>query len=177
MRARRGPGTLPRMSFAPPQPPTLDPQSAAAHLPRLRRFARSLCGSSQLAEDLTQETYVRVLARPRRVREESEFPYLARTLRNVFLDHWRSEQRRPPVGLLDQDTPNARSHGDPELAAYAGDLYDAVAGLPEEFRDVVVAVDVAGLSYLEASGTLRIPIGTVMSRLHRARTRLALQLA
>ena len=161
--------------FAPPSPSkTLDPQSAAAHLPRLRRFARSLCGSSQLAEDLTQETYVRVLARPRRVHEDSEFPYLARTLRNVFLDHWRSEQRKPPVGLLDQEVPG--SLGDPELAAYTGDVVEAVAGLPEEFRDVVVAIDVAGLSYQEASGTLRIPIGTVMSRLHRARTRLAMQL-
>jgi RNA polymerase sigma-70 factor (ECF subfamily) len=163
------------MSFAPPSPKPLDPQSAAAHLPRLRRFARSLCGSSQLAEDLTQETYVRVLARPRRVHEDSEFPYLARTLRNVFLDHWRSEQRKPPVGVLEQELPSA--HGDPELAAYTGDLFKAVAALPEEFRDVVVAVDVAGLSYLEASGTLRIPIGTVMSRLHRARGRLALRLA
>jgi RNA polymerase sigma-70 factor, ECF subfamily len=164
------------MSFAPPSPTTtLDPQSAAAHLPRLRRFARSLCGSSQLAEDLTQETYVRVLARPRRVHADSEFPYLARTLRNVFLDHWRAEQRRPPVGVLEQELPSA--HGDPELAAYTGDLFEAVAALPEEFRDVVVAIDVAGLSYLEASGTLRIPIGTVMSRLHRARGRLALRLA
>ena len=165
------------MSFAPPSPHTtpLDPQSAAAHLPRLRRFARSLCGSSQLAEDLTQETYVRVLARPRRVHEDSEFPYLARTLRNVFLDHWRSEQRRPPVGVLEQELPSV--HGDPELAAYTGDVVEAVAGLPEEFRNVVVAIDVAGLSYKEASGTLRIPIGTVMSRLHRARTRLAMELA
>ncbi len=160
------------MPFAPPN--TLDPQSAAAHLPRLRRFARSLCGSSQLAEELTQETYVRVLARPRRVHSDSEFPYLARTLRNVFLDHWRSEQRKPPVGVLEHELPSA--HGDPELAAYTGDLFDAVADLPDEFRDVVVAVDVAGLSYLEASGTLRIPIGTVMSRLHRARARLAMQL-
>ena len=142
-------------------PTTLDPQSAAAHLPRLRRFARSLCGSSQLAEDLTQETYVRVLARPRRVYED--------------IDHWRSEQRKPPVGVLEQELPS--THGDPELAAYTGDLIEAVAALPEEFRDVVVAVDVAGLSYMEASGTLRIPIGTVMSRLHRARGRLALRLA
>src|ERR1700754_2138495 len=102
------------MSFAPPSPKTLDPQSAAAHLPRLRRFARSLCGSSQLAEDLTQETYVRVLSRPRRVRGESESPYVARTLRNVFLDHWRSEQRGPQLETLDHDAPSA--HGDPELA-------------------------------------------------------------
>jgi RNA polymerase sigma-70 factor (ECF subfamily) len=163
------------MAFPSPSPRPLDPQSAAAHLPRLRRLARSLCGSSQLAEDLMQETYVRVLARPRRVREDSEFPYLARTLRNVFLDHWRSEQRKPRAGLLDQELPSA--HGDPELAAYTGDVVEAVAELPPEFRDVVVAVDVAGLSYLEASGTLRIPIGTVMSRLHRARTRLAMELA
>jgi RNA polymerase sigma-70 factor (ECF subfamily) len=109
------------------------------------------------------------------VHEDSEFPYLARTLRNVFLVLWRSEQRRPPVGVLEQELPSV--HGDPELAAYTGDVVDAVAGLPEEFRDVVVAIDVAGLSYKEASGTLRIPIGTVMSRLHRARGRLALQLS
>src|SRR6201991_825827 len=120
------------MSFAPPSPKTLDPQSAAAHLPRLRRFARSLGGSSQLAEDLTQETYVRVLARPRRVHGESEDPYLARTLRNVFLDHWRAEQRRPLLENLDHDVPSP--HGDPELAAYAGELYQGIAGLPEEFR-------------------------------------------
>ena len=161
------------MPFAPPRYRALDPQSAADHLPRLRRFARSLCGSSQLAEDLTQETYVRVLARPRNVHGESEFPYLARTLRNVFLDHWRAEQRRPPVEKLDHDVPSARAHGDPELAAYAGELYDAVAELPEDFRRVVVAIDVAGMSYLEASGQLRIPLGTVMSRLHRARARIA----
>jgi RNA polymerase sigma-70 factor (ECF subfamily) len=161
------------MPFAPPPPRyrALDPQSAADHLPRLRRFARSLCGSSQLAEDLTQETYVRVLARPRRVRGESEYPYLARTLRNVFLDHWRAERRRPALEKLDHEI--AGTHGDPELARYAGEVYEGIAELPEDFRRVVVAIDVAGMSYLEASGSLRIPLGTVMSRLHRARARLA----
>jgi RNA polymerase sigma-70 factor (ECF subfamily) len=160
------------MPFAPPRYRALDPQSAAEHLPRLRRFAGSLCGSSQLAEDLTQETYVRILARPRRVHGESEFPYLARTLRNVYLDHWRSEQRRPPLEKLDHEVASARGHGDPELARYAGELYEGIAELPDDFRRVVVAIDVAGMSYLEASGSLRIPLGTVMSRLHRARARL-----
>jgi RNA polymerase sigma-70 factor (ECF subfamily) len=165
------------MPFAPPRYRALDPQSAAGHLPRLQRFARSLCGSDQLAEDLTQETYVRVLSRPRRVHGESEYPYLARTLHNVFLDHWRSERRRPAAGALDHELPSPLADGDPELAAYAGEIYDAVAELPEEFRRVVVAIDVAGMSYREASGTLRIPLGTVMSRLHRGRARLAGSLA
>src|SRR4051812_36454039 len=98
------------MPFAPPRYRALDPQSAAEHLPRLRRFAGSLCGSSQLAEDLTQETYVRILARPRRVHGESESPSLARTLRNVYLDHWRSEQRRPPLEKLDHEIASARGH-------------------------------------------------------------------
>jgi hypothetical protein len=63
--------------------PVLDPHAAAALLPRLNHLAYSLCGSWHLAEDLTQETYLRVLARPRRLRTGREFPYLARTLRNV----------------------------------------------------------------------------------------------
>src|SRR3954449_272744 len=112
MRGRPPAWRLARMS-SPLPTTTLDPQSAAAHLPRLQRFARSLCGSSQLAEDLTQETYVRVLARPRDVRGDSDYPSLARTLRNVFFDHWRSEQRRPQVDALDQDVPGS-AHGDPE---------------------------------------------------------------
>src|SRR3954452_22314687 len=119
MRGRPAAWRLARMS-SPLPTTTLDPQSAAAHLPRLRRFAPSLCGSSQLAEDLTQETYVRVLARPRRVYEESEFPSIARTLRTVSFDHWRQKKRRPQVGVLFQELPNQTS--DPDLAAYTGDL-------------------------------------------------------
>lgn len=161
------------MPFAPPTR-TLDPDTAADLHPRVQRLALSLCGSRQLAEDLTQETYARVLARPRRLEGESDFPYLARTLRNVLLDHHRAELRRPRItGQLDAELPNRRALGDPELGARANELYRAVAGLPPEFRQIVAFVDVAGMSYAEASGTLRIPLGTVMSRLHRARARLA----
>lgn len=67
----------------------------------------------------------------------------------------------------------ARAGGDPEAAMSAREVYAAVAGLPDEFRDVLVAVDVAGLSYAEAARALRIRQGTVMSRLHRARARVA----
>ena len=153
----------------------LDPQAAAAHFPRLNRLAFALCGSSQLAEDLTQETYARVLARPRRVQSHSTFHYLARTLRNVVHDHRRAERRRPVLvgDELIEDHPQIRADGDPHVAAQAGEVFAAVAALPESMREVVAAVDLTGMSYAEAATELRIPIGTVMSRLYRARTRLA----
>jgi RNA polymerase sigma-70 factor (ECF subfamily) len=58
---------------------------------------------------------------------------------------------------------------EPQAAVEAGELYAAIAALPDDFRDVLVAVDVAGLTYGEAANALRIREGTVMSRLYRAR--------
>jgi RNA polymerase sigma-70 factor, ECF subfamily len=153
--------------------PVLDPDAAAALLPRVNRLAYSLCGSRHLAEDLTQETYLRVLARPRRLHTGTEFPYLARTLRNVLYDHRRSERRKPTLSGDDQlaELPSVRA--DPEAAAQAAEVYAAIAALPAALRDVVAAVDLAGLSYAEAAAALGTPRGTVMSRLFRARGRLA----
>jgi len=153
---------------------TLEPEAAADHLSRLYRLAWSLCGSRQLAEDATQETYLRVLSRTRRLHETGDFPYLARTLRNVLNDHWRAERRRAAHAAIPDPI---RPTGDPELSAMAGEVFAAVAALPEHLRDVVAAVDVAGMSYAETARAQRIPIGTVMSRLHRARTRLGGALA
>jgi RNA polymerase sigma-70 factor (ECF subfamily) len=154
----------------------LDPHAAAAHHVRLSRLAYSLCGSAQLADDLTQETYVRVLSRPRRLRGlGGEFPYLARTLRNVLNDHRRSQKRQPALVSDDQlaETASTRHDSDPLEAARAGEVYAAIGALPEDWRDVITAVDLAGLSYAETASALTIPLGTVMSRLHRARARLA----
>jgi RNA polymerase sigma-70 factor (ECF subfamily) len=158
----------------PPHISLLDPESAADHRTRLLAVARSLCGSTQLAEDLTQETYARVLSKPRPLSDGAAFPYLVRALRNVANDHWRAEQRRPVVvGEVDEDRPSLATDRNPEAAAMAGEVYTAVAGLPEDFRRVVQAVDVLGMSYGQTARTLRIPAGTVMSRLSRARSRLA----
>jgi RNA polymerase sigma-70 factor, ECF subfamily len=160
----------------PPHISFLDPDAAADHRSRLLAVARSLCGSPQLAEDLTQETYARVLAKPRRLSDGAAFPYLVRALRNVANDHWRSEQRRPVVvGEIDEDHPSLDRN--PEATVIAGEVYTAVAGLPEDFRRVVQAVDVLGLSYGQTARTLRIPQGTVMSRLSRGRSRVACALA
>ena len=157
-------------------PRTLDPEAAADHLTRLYRLAWSLCGSRQLAEELTQETYARVLSRPRHLRGGSDFQYLARTLRNVMSDHWRAERRRPAT---DPEPPeDAPAPGtDPDVAALAGQVYAAMAELPEPLREVVAAVDVGGMTYAEAADALQIPAGTIMSRLYRARRRLAGKLA
>jgi RNA polymerase sigma-70 factor (ECF subfamily) len=150
---------------------TLDPTRLGDHVDRLYRAAWALCGSREEAEDLVQETYVRVLARPRIVRNDDDLGYLLRALRNTFLTQKRSEQRRLSTGPLPDRLdlvadPRAR---DPEAALEAGEVFAAIAALPDDFRDVLVAVDVTGLSYKEAARALRIREGTVMSRLYRAR--------
>jgi RNA polymerase sigma-70 factor (ECF subfamily) len=153
---------------------TLDPARLGDHLDRLYRAAWALCGSREEAEDLVQETYARVLARPRFLRHEDDLGYLLRTLRNTFLTQRRNESRRlRPGPLPDQlDLIADPRAPDPHAALEAAELYAAIASLPEDFRDTLVAVDVTGLSYKETSRALRIPEGTVMSRLYRARQQL-----
>lgn len=156
----------------------LDPQHASAHIDRLFRAAWALCGSRQDAEDLVQETYARVLAKPRFLRNEDDLGYLLRTLRNTFLNQKRTESRRlRPAPLPDEQLdvvadPHAT---DPAAAVETGEVYAAVAALPADYRDVLVAVDVTGLSYKETARALRIPEGTVMSRLYRARQQVVRQ--
>jgi RNA polymerase sigma-70 factor (ECF subfamily) len=150
---------------------TLDPARLGDHLDRLYRAAWALCGSREDAEDLVQDTYTRVLARPRLLRHEDDLGYLLRALRNTFLSTKRSESRRLRPGPLPEQLdlvadPRAR---EPQAALEAGELYAAVSALPADFRDVLVAVDVVGLSYKEAAKALRTREGTVMSRLYRAR--------
>jgi RNA polymerase sigma-70 factor (ECF subfamily) len=149
----------------------LDPEQASDHIDRLFRAAWALCGSREDAEDLVQETYARVLAKPRFLRSEDDLGYLLRTLRNTFLNQKRAESRRlRPAPLPDELDVIADPHAvDPAVAVEAGEVYAAVAALPDDFRDVLVAVDVAGLSYKEAARALHIREGTVMSRLYRAR--------
>src|SRR3954465_10226494 len=129
----------------PPRPALLNPEIAAEPRSRLLDVALSLCGSRPLAEDLVQETYARVLAKPRALREGAVFPYLVRALRNVAKDYWRNEQRRPQViGDLDPEDPTFRHDRDPEHDVIAAEVYRAVDRLPEEFRRVVKAVDMLG---------------------------------
>jgi RNA polymerase sigma-70 factor (ECF subfamily) len=150
---------------------TLDPARLGDHLDRLYRAAWAFCGSREDAEDLVQETFARVLARPRLLRREDDLGYLLRALRNTFLNQRRKERRRPRSDPVPDELdlvadPQAVQ---PDLVFEAGEVYAAVAELPGDFRDVLVAVDITGLSYREAARALRIREGTVMSRLYRAR--------
>ena len=111
--------------------------------------------------DLVQETYARVLARPRLLRNEDDLGYLLRALRNTFLTQKRTESRRLRPGPLPEQLdlvadPHVR---EPQAAVEAGELYAAIAALPDDFRDVLVAVDIAGLTYGEAAHALRIREG------------------
>jgi RNA polymerase sigma-70 factor (ECF subfamily) len=150
---------------------TLDPARLGDHFDRLYRAAWALCGSREDAEDLVQETYAQLLARPRLLRNEDDLGYLLRALRNTFLNMKRTQSRRlRPDPLPEQlDLVVDRQALQPDAALEAGELYAAIAALPDDLRDVLVDVDVVGLSYKEAARALRIPEGTVMSRLYRAR--------
>jgi RNA polymerase sigma-70 factor (ECF subfamily) len=149
----------------------LDPARLGDHVDRLYRAAWALTGSREDAEDLVQDTYVRVLSRPRFLRREDDLGYLLRVLRNTFLNAQRTRSRRPRTSSLPEgaDFVEQRGATQPERAFEAREVYEAIAALPDEFRDVLVAVDVAGLSYREAADALGTREGTVMSRLYRAR--------
>lgn len=159
------------------KPRRLDPDRAVEHLPRLYRAARAWTRSREEAEDLVQDTYARVLARPRVIRGEDELGYLLRALRNTLVSRRRTETRRPQTTpLVDEPAVEARSGDDPADAVERRQVYSAIHELPEEFRDALVAVDIVGLSYGEAARALGVPEGTVTSRLFRARDRVAARL-
>lgn len=155
----------------------LDPHGLGDHLDRLFRAAWALCGSREEAEDLVQETYARVLARPRLVRSGGDLPYLLRALGNTFISQRRASQVRPQKADLELEAlalPDQSGGGaDPLVALEAREVYAAIAALPDDYRDAVVAIDIVGMSYREAARALRVREGTITSRLHRGRGRVA----
>ena len=144
-----------------------------AQLDRLYREAWALCGSSHDAEDLVQETFARVFARPRRLYRDDELPYLLTAMRNTYLTGLRTRERRPQtVELPAEASETLRSpRAGPEAAFEQRELLATIAELPPDFRDPIVAIDLVGLSYREAALLLGVPEATITTRLHRARQR------
>jgi RNA polymerase sigma-70 factor (ECF subfamily) len=149
----------------------LEPQGLPAHTDRLFRAAWALCGSREEAEDLVQETFAKVLEKKRVVRGGSDLAYLLRGLHNTFISTRRAAGSRPQLSAVDVElAPSAiATRGQPETSARVREIFTAIAGLPEDFRAAIVAVDVTGLSYAEAAAALGVKESTLATRVFRAR--------
>ena len=112
----------------------LDPEAAGDHIDALFRAACAMSGSRALAEDLVQETYVKVLSKPRLIRRDDDLGYLIKALRNTWYSHLRSERTKRAVtadAVEDPDrVPAPKAVGDPQQALEASQVLDALGELP-----------------------------------------------
>ncbi len=150
------------------------------HRARAFRIAWGWCGDPNLAEDLVQEACGKALRSRAQLREPERIEaWFLRIMHRAYLDHLKAPPRREqPVAEFDEAA-LGRSGGelvdelDPQALAMrrerGAQVRAAVAALPHSQRQVVVLVDLGGMSYVDCAGVLDVPVGTVMSRLHRAR--------
>lgn len=155
------------------------------HMDALYRRAFYFMGNEADASDLVQETFLRAYRKFDTFKQGSnEKAWIFTILQNLFRNEYRNRLKQPVVGSLDDPDENRaiepvdwqpvrdffsrldRPWEEPELK-------NALGELPDSFRDPIMLIDVEGLSYEEASGMLELPLGTLRSRLHRARKILA----
>ena len=141
----------------------------AAHIPRLRRYARALAGDSHRADDLVQDTLERALTKFHLWRHGSDLrAWMFTIMHNVFVNQLKTRRELP----LDDAVEDGLQSGPQSDPLELRDLDTALRCLPVEQREVLLLVGLEQLSYAEASRTLNVPVGTVMSRLSRGRERL-----
>ncbi len=156
------------MSGASPNPEFAD--ALIALLPRLRRYARVLTGERFAADDLVQDTLERAWARHRQWQRGSDLrAWLFSIMHNRRVDVARGERFVATEVEIDADTRAAATDALADGPIDALDLQRAFTRLSIEHREVLILVAVEQLSYAEAAAALTVPIGTVMSRLSRAR--------
>jgi RNA polymerase sigma-70 factor (ECF subfamily) len=156
------------------------------------RVARRIAGSREEAEDLVQQTYERAFRSWRQFTPGTNLrAWLLRILTNLNIDRGRRQQRSPQTTSLDTEAGDYFLYNKLEGQSVDGavdeervlerlsqdSIVDALAEVPHDFRDVLVLVDIGEFSYADAAQILDIPIGTVMSRLHRGRRILKKNLA
>src|SRR2546428_1763021 len=155
------------------------------------RVARRLVGTREEAEDLVQQTYERAFRSWRQFTPGTNMrAWLLRILTNLNIDRGRRQQRSPQTTSLDTEAGDYFLYNKLEAQSPEGadedrvlerlsqdSIVDALAEVPHDFRDVLVLVDIGDFSYADAAQILDIPIGTVMSRLHRGRRILKKNLA
>jgi len=152
------------------------------------RVARHLANSREEADDLVQETYARAFRSWRSYTPGTNLrAWLLRILTNLNIDRGRRNQRAPQIQpleandyylydkLAESDAPTEEERVVERLSQ--DDIVTALSEVPHDFRDVIVLVDIGDFSYQDAAQILGIPIGTVMSRLHRGRRILKRELA
>ncbi|MFK0277091.1 RNA polymerase sigma-70 factor (ECF subfamily) [Ensifer sp. KUDG1] len=147
-----------------------------AFLPNLRRFAISLCRSRDVADDLVQAACEKALAGSDRFEEGTRFDaWMFRILRNLWIDQLRRQKTAGPTEEIEAQAELAVPSGEAgsEARMALKSVAAAIDGLVLEQREVLILTCVEELSYKEAAEVLGIPIGTVMSRLARARKNLA----
>jgi RNA polymerase sigma-70 factor, ECF subfamily len=146
-------------------------------LPRMRRFAYALSGSLDEADDLVQAACERALSRLDQFESGTRLDsWLFRIVQTTWIDRLRSVKRRAPVNepeALEAVGFDDRIHERTEARAALQIVRAAIAELPEEQRSVIALCAIDDLTYQEAADILAVPIGTVMSRLARARKKLA----
>jgi RNA polymerase sigma-70 factor (ECF subfamily) len=164
-------------------------EDALALSDQVYRVARHLVGSREEAEDLMQETYARAFRSWRSFQPGTNLrAWLLRIVTNLNIDRGRRLQRTPDTQPLEASdyflVDKLEEAGGPISEEERVDerlsqdsIVEALAAVPHDFRDVIVLVDIGDFSYADAAQILDIPIGTVMSRLHRGRRILKSQLA
>ena len=148
-----------------------------AVLPRLRRFARGLSGSVADADDLVQAACERALARQHQFQEGTRFDsWMFRIVQTIWIDQVRSRDVRKEDGDIAEDRLGSDEPARRVEARLALDeVRRALDRLPPDQRTALLLVTVEGLSYKEAAEVVQVPVGTIMSRLARARIALQLQ--
>lgn len=143
-------------------------------LPGLRRYARALTGNAWAADDLVQDTLERACSQWHRWRAGSDLrAWLFTLMHNLFANQARSLSRRAGSGVqVDPDEVAGELRAPDAASDLALDLQRCLLRLPVEQRAVLLLVSMEDLSYEEVASVLAIPVGTVMSRLSRARSRL-----
>ncbi len=145
-----------------------------AEIPRLRRYARSLVRESDGADDLVQDSLERAFARIANWQTgDSPRRWLFTIMHNIFIDQIRKDQRRGEVvPLTDQEAGLAKVKAEQHDKLVARDVIDALQRIDPDRRAALTLVAVEGFSYAEAAEILRVPAGTVMSRIARGRNEL-----
>lgn len=165
-------------------------EEALALSDQVYRVARRLVSSREEAEDLVQDTYARAFRSWKSYAAGTNLrAWLLRILTNLNIDRGRRVQRTPDMQPLEEgdyflynkleaSTPDGNAEEDRVVERLSQDsIVEALAAVPHDFRDVIVLVDIGDFTYADAAQILDIPVGTVMSRLHRGRRILKRELA